>query len=166
MKNKVSKNSSRSIGHARITGGIKARVPKGFLPCSLIGALIAIAISAVLAIVFSYILYKTADPTRYLTPVALSVLYVSALLGGFIAVRFNSGSALLCGLVTGVLLIAITFIFSLLVKQSLSSDHSAMDAIALRATIPVCSIIGAFIGNSKPSSDKKRRKNHKKRQKI
>ena len=163
MKNKVSKNSLRSIGHARITGGIKTRVPKGFLSCSLIGAVIAIAISALLAVVLSYVLYKTDDPTRYLTPVALSVLYISALMGGFRAVRFNKGSALLCGLITGVLLLAVTFIFSLPIKQSLSSDHSILNAVALRAAVVVCSIIGAFIGISKPNPDKKRRKNHKKR---
>ena len=163
MKNKVSKNSSRSIGHAHMTSSIKTRVPKGFLSCSLVGAVIAIGISAILAIVFSYILYKTPDPTSYLTPIALSVLYISALLGGFISVRLNRGSALLCGLVTGVLLLAVAFILSLPINPSLSADHSIMEAVSLRVVVIICSITGAFIGISKPSPDKKRRKNHKKR---
>ena len=163
MKNKVSKNSLRSVGHARVSDGIGSHMPKGFFRCSLLGAAIAMALGTVLAVVVAFALYQAADPTRYITPAALSVLYISSLLGGFAATRLNLGSALLCGLTTGALLLAVSFIISLAISPSMSSEYNIINAIALRAAVLVCSIIGAFIGVSKKKHDKKRRKNYKKR---
>ncbi len=163
MKNKVSKNPLRSVGHARVSDGISSHMPKGFFRCSLMGTVIAMAIGVLLAIIVAFVIYQTADPTRYITPAALSVLYISSLFGGFAAARFNRGSALLCGLTTGALLLAATFIFSLPISENMSSDYNVINAVALRAAVLVCSIIGAFIGVSKKKPDKKRKKNYKKR---
>ena len=163
MKNKVSKNRLRSVGHARVSDTIGSHMPKGFFRCSLAGAVTVMAIGTVLAVVLAFVIYKTADPTRYITPAALSALYISSLLGGFAAARLNKGSALLCGLTTGALLLATTFIISLPISENMSAEYNLINAVALRAAVLVCSIIGAFIGVSKKTTDKKRRKNYKKR---
>lgn len=161
MRNEISRKSHRQAGHAV---GLDAFIKKGILPCSLMGALVAVLTAVLLAFVLAAILYKTADPARYVTPTAFSALYVSALLGGFTATRLNKGSALLCGLAVGVLLVALAFVASLPVGNKLSSDYGITLSVALRAAVIGCALMGAFIGAAKSFDTKnKKKKQHIKR---
>ena len=163
MKNEISRSKHRLNGHARGIEGIKSFSPKGIFPCSAVGAAIAVLTAILLTFAVSAILYSTADPTRFIAPAALSVLYISALAGGFAAARFNRGSALLCGLLVGVMMLAFAFTVSLPISKNLSSDYGVLSAIGLRAAVIACALIGAFIGVTKNSTSVKKRKNHKKR---
>lgn len=162
MKNETSRNRYSQNGHARGLSGIKSLAPQGIIPCTVSGILISVAVILLLSIIVSAIIYQTDDPAIYVAPAAYSVLYVSALMGGFMAARFNKKSALLCGLIVGCGLILLTFIISLTIPKELSTDYGIIENISLRLAIIVCSIIGAFIGVSDRSTVKKR-KNHKKR---
>lgn len=163
MKNEISRKKYRQVGHARDLNTIGTLVPKGILPCSVIGAAISVAFTILLVFIMAAILYRTADPASYVVPAAFSVLYISALVGGFFASKTNGGSALLCGLFTGAILLALMFIISLLVSNELSSDYGIIENISLRAVLIVCAILGAFIGTAKQHSKSQKRKNHKKR---
>lgn len=163
MKNEISRKKYRQVGHARDVNRIGSSIPKGILPCSAIGTVLSIAFTLLLGFIMAAILYRTADPARYIVPTAFSVLYISALIGGFFASKVNGGSALLCGLLTGAMLLALTFIISLLVSSELSSDYGIIENISLRAALIVCTILGAFIGITKQHSKKQKKKNHKKR---
>ncbi len=163
MKNKVSQKSARTISHGRTTDRIKSYTPKGILPCSAIGTLVGIAAVLALALLLSYLLYQTADPGKYVTPVALSALYISAFIGGFTSSRLNKGSALLCGVSVGAMLTVLTFLLSLAVNGRLSADYGLAGSLALRAAIIVCSVIGAYVGAMKKEQNKKRNNKYKKR---
>ena len=161
MKNTVSHRKYHSGGHAVGSSAIGAVAPRGLIPCSALGALIAVCCAVFLAFATSAIIYRTPDPACYTTPSAFTALYVSALIGGFAAARFNKCSALLCGLLVGVTILVLTFAVSLPIPNELSADYGIIEGIALRAAVIACSVIGAFIGVTHKTN--KKRKNHKKR---
>lgn len=163
MKNEISRKKYKSVGHARDVNSIRNFAPKGIVPCSAIGVGVSVIMAILLGFISAALIYKTADPASYIVPTAFSVLYISALIGGFFASKLNGGSALLCGLLSGALLLAFAFIISLPISSSLSSGYKIIEGLSLRAAVIVCTIIGAFIGTSKQNSKSKKRKNHKKR---
>ena len=129
---------------------------KGILPSVARGYLVSLGIGTGLTLLFSAVLYSLADPTRFLTPVASCVLYISALLGGFLSAKFNRGSALLCGaLYAAFMLLTMTFI-SLFFGFGHSADYPLTTAIAFRAIAVAIAVIGAMIGSHQKT--KKRRK--------
>ena len=163
MKNKASQKRAYSQAHSRATDRIGRGSPRGIIPCSAAGALASIILILIMAIVLSYLLSKAADPIRLVTPTALCALYISALIGGFIATRLNKCSALLCGICVGTAIAALGFIISLTISDSLSSGASTSRSLMLRLSIIVCSVIGSYIGNLKKTPSKKRHNNYKKR---
>lgn len=160
MKNEILRKKYKTVGHARHTDRLGSFTPRGVLCCSALGAAASLVCGILLGLVMALVLYRTADPARYVTPAALSVLYVSALLGGTIAYRANKRSALLCGAISGAILLAIMLLVSLPFGIG-SSDHGIISALTLRALVIAASVVGAFMGAIEPS--KKKRKNYKKR---
>ena len=163
MKNKASQKRAYTSAHSRTSERIGRKAPKGIIPCSVAGALVSIILLLIMAVVLSYLLSKTADPIRYVTPTAFSALYLSALIGGFVATGLNKCSALLCGICVGSMLAAFGFLVSLAVDSSLASGMTLTNSILLRLVIIVCSTIGAYIGVIKKTPDRKRYNKHKKR---
>ncbi len=133
---------------------------RSFLRCSVIGALSSIGITLLLGVVASLILFKTNDPLKYITPSALSILYVSTLLGGYISSRINKRSAVLCGLLSSIFVLLVFFLVSLFIPVSHSSGYDVLGEVALKLAVIVSSIVGAFIGtgNNKKSSVKRKKK--------
>lgn len=163
MKNTVSTKKRHDGGHARFTDKAHSRAPKGLIPCSLTGVTVAVGAMLLLSLALSAVVYSTSDPSAYVTPVAFTVLYISALAGGFTASRLNRHSAVLCGVTVGMVLLVIMFVFSLAVKSSLGADYGVEGEIGLRAAVIVCSLMGAFIGVMKNTNTNKNIKKHKKR---
>ena len=131
---------------------------RGFLRCSLIGAASSIGIALILGVVVSLILFNTGDPLKLIVPSALSVLYISTLLGGYIASRINKRSAALCGLLSAVTVLFVFLLISLFIPVSHSSGYDIFGAIGLRLAVIVSSVVGAFIGTYNKKVTKKRRK--------
>ena len=163
MKNELSKKRYRTVGHAHEVERIKSYFPKKLFPSVGMGVLISIISIAALSLLMALIIYKTADPASYVTPAAYTVLYISALMAGFSATKLNRRSPLLCGLLTGGALIAISFIMGFVLNDSLSSGYSLIHGLLLKCAILVCSILGAFIGSTQKTRKNKKRNTYKKR---
>ena len=163
MKDKISKDKYLSGGHAHKGLFSNLPSPRGIIPCAVIGSFIALVGVVIITFVISAILYQTEDPTKYIMPAAFSSLYISSLFGGFTASKLNKGSALLCGIGVGVILLLLTFVISLVIPNEHSSDYGVLESLSLRAALAICPVLGAFIGVSGASKSKKR-KNHKKRE--
>ena len=157
MNSRLSKRKGRASEGQAWTGKLKSRAPRGILSCSLCGFGIAIAVGICLLLALSAVIYSTNDPTRFVSPASLSVLYISSLFGGFSAARLNRGSALLCGLLSSCMLLAILFLTSLFVEPSPEVDTSLVAAIGQRGIAVGISVLGAAIGVSNQKKRPKRR---------
>ena len=155
MKSKTLKRTD----HRGLTGSIKASAPQSILSSSLRGLAAALVLGLVLLIVISAIVYSTDDPTRFVMPAALTVLYISSFLGGLIAAKINRGSALLCGGLTSLMLLSLLFVASLCVSPSLSADFGIPMSLGLRGIAMAVSLIGAFLGAGEKKSKKRKNKN-------
>ncbi len=163
MKNKAFTKNNPSTKKSRFTDKVSPKIPKGVLSCSLVGVAVAVVLAVILSLLLAFVLLQTADPTAYVTPTALSVLYVSAFIGGFSASLINRGSAVLCGVTVGLAILALDYLLSFTLSGNMSADYGLLGYAALRIAIPVCSLIGAFIGVTKNTSVKNTRNNYKKR---
>lgn len=155
MKSKTLKRTD----HRGLTGSIKASAPRGILSSSLRGLAAALVLGLVLLIAISAIVYSTDDPTRFVMPAALTVLYISSFFGGLIAAKINRGSALLCGGLTSLMLLSLLFVASLCVSPSLSADFGIPMSLGLRGIAMAVSLIGAFLGAGEKKSKKRKNKN-------
>ncbi len=131
--------------------------PNGILHSSFRGYLFSLGIGALLTIVLSALVYSLSDPNRYITPVSFCILYISALLSGFLSSRFNRGSALLCGTLSSLMLLITMFLISLFFGGSFSADYSISLAVGLRGIAVALSIVGAMIGSHKSPTKRKRK---------
>ena len=79
----------------------------GFVP-SLVSALFALPVTLVIGLIFlliaTAVAYVSADPDRLSTPLAMSALGLSAMLGGLVSARRGRGQPILCGALLGLLL--------------------------------------------------------------
>ena len=157
MNSRLSKRKGHASSSARLTGNIKSAAPRGIIACSLRGLAVAMLCCTVLLFLVSVAIYSTSDPNRFVTPAALSVLYISALLGGFTAAKLNRGSALLCGTLTALFFLVVLFLPSFLMDASLSAERSIPLALGLRGIAVGISILGAYIGVSNKKKKPKRR---------
>ena len=163
MKSQLLQNKRHYSGHAHNTASSAMYVPKGIIPCSLAGTVIAIVLAVLINFIMAAVIYKTADPARYIVPAAFTSLYIAAFTGGGSASRLNGGSALLCGMLCGSIFIATGFMLSLFIQNGASDEYGIIGGLSLRVAIIFCSVFGAFIGTTKKISKNKKRKNHKKR---
>ena len=130
----------------------------GIFPSTLRGYLVSLAILAAMTLVFSFVVYSLADPNRYILPVSFCILYISSLLGGFFSAKFNRGSALLCGLLNGAMLLATIFLVSLCFGGVHSADRSLGLSVGLRGIALLLSVLGAMIATHKRPPKKRKRK--------
>ena len=163
MKNELSKKRYRTVGHAHEVERIKSYFPKKLFPSVGMGVLTSIISMMALSVLMALIIYRTADPASYVTPAAYTALYISALIAGLASSKLNKRSALLCGLLTGGLLLAICFIMGLILSGAHSSDYSVVEDLLLKCAVLVCSVIGAFIGSTQKTRKNKKRNTYKKR---
>ena len=125
-----------------------------FIKNCLKGVLAAIISSAVLLLVLSFIAYTRADPDSYVTIFASVALYVSAFICGFVAVKKNRESGLLCGLVSGAIFTMLIIGMSLIARTTDESSSNLKWVIYL--VILGVSALGGVIGV--PSGKMKRKK--------
>lgn len=120
--------------------------------------LFTLGIGAALLILLSLGIYFCADPSRYVAPLGLTAAGLTALIGGFLAVRIHGHSALLCGLFNGGLLTLVTLLISLFMKPN-ASGYSTGIICLLHTLAILLSVAGAYAGLKAP---KKKRKNKRK----
>ncbi len=130
----------------------------GIFRSTLRGYLFSLAIGAVMTLVLSVAVYSLADPGRYITPVSFCILYISSLFGGFLSVKFNRGSALLCGLLSAAMWLVTMLLLSLFFSGAYSADRSLGLSVGLRGVLALLSVLGAMIGTYKGTQKKRKRK--------
>ncbi|MBO5938912.1 MAG: TIGR04086 family membrane protein [Clostridia bacterium] len=121
-----------------------------------IGVGASLLCAAVLLLVGALICQRSQDPNKMTLPLGLVSLYLSALLGGIVAVRHRGSSALLCGAVCGILLLVFFWIVSIFFGDS--DAFSLPLSLFLRCFTAFFSILGAYLGlkRSKRSPHRKR----------
>ena len=122
---------------------------------SLIGFGAAVVSALVLWVVASLIAYACDDPDSVVGALGLSVIYLSALIGGFVAVRYNKKDALICGMLSGAMLTLLFFVISLLFEDN--SSYSLLTELLLRGAMMLMSVFGAFAGLHRKDRRRKRR---------
>ena len=127
---------------------------KKFIKSILTGTACSILTAVILSLVFSAVALAFGDPNAPVIAFSLSALIIASFLGGFVALKLNSSSALACGLITGALLLLLC-VFCTFIFPGENSSSSAIGIIAFRVAIPVSSLAGAYIGLSKPKKKKR-----------
>ena len=116
----------------------------GILQSAAIGVGASLLCAAVLLLIGALICHRSQDPNQMTLPLGLSVLYLSALLGGIVTVRHRGGSALLCGSICGVLLLILFWIISVFFQGT--DAFSLPLSLLLRSLTAFFSILGAYLG--------------------
>lgn len=119
-------------------------------------AQIAWIISAVLLLLLvCAIAYSTEDPDSLIFPLSLCALYLSAIVGGIVAVRL-SGDGVLSGFISGLITIVLIRLMALLPLPV--SDTELSVSILCNIMILPASVIGSVIGHKRKDKNKRNSK--------
>ncbi len=124
-----------------------------------IGKSMAIAIGAGVAslLLFSLLLYFSADPAPFILPAGLFCAALTAFIGGFAAGKLHRENAALAGLLCGSILMAAMLLLSLFFT-SRASGYSAWLAALLHIAFLAFSLVGAALGGKQKIKKKKHRR--------
>lgn len=108
---------------------------------------ITVAVGLLLLFVTAALLLLTKDPGRYYTPIALAVLYLTALVGGFIATRLaRRRLPLLCGITEGAFLLIFCTVTGLFMPEAWHGGISGGIAALTRLLLLPVAVLGALVG--------------------
>ena len=126
------------------------------------GALVALIVLHLLTIAAAAIAYANPDPDALTAPLSLCVLALAPITGGAVAYRIGRRrgvrSRLLCGLVTGAILLICLFALSLCLPDSLSGQWPRAVSWGLRAGMLIFCILGAAMAAYAPRKRRKKRR--------
>ncbi len=122
----------------------------------------AIAISFIsgllLLFLSTFFALKATSPYELARPIALASLYTGAALGGvFCAYRLESGDSYIAAISASSILMLLIFAAKLFLPHEGIMMPTFL-SVALHLLIPTSSLIGAFMGNCRPRTKKKRKK--------
>ena len=126
--------------------------------------LLTLAVGGGLLLLFSLILSFTPDPLSLALPAGLLATAITAFMGGFFATRLYHFPALSAGLISGILLTALSLLFSLLFTKNAAcyaTGYSAVVSALLHACVIGISLGGAFWGGRTPTPNKHRKRRRK-----
>lgn len=117
-------------------------------------SLLITALAALLLTVGSALIaYFSADPAALVRPLGLITAALTAVIGGFAAVRIHRRAALFCGLLNGSLATALMILVSLFFTGH-SSGYSAGISALLHTAFILFSVMGSFLGLPKEGKRK------------
>ena len=132
-----------------------------FLRSTLGALLLSLAVGGGLLLLCSLVLTFVPDPLSLVLPAGLLCAALTAFIGGFFATRVYHLAALGAGLINGILLTALSLLFSLLFAKNAdcyATGYSAAMSALLHAGVVGLSIGGAFVGAREKTPTKKRKK--------
>ena len=132
-----------------------------FLKSTLGTFLLTLAVGGGLLLLSSLILTFTPDPLSLALPAGLLCAALTALVGGFLATRVYHLPILSAGLINGILLTALSLVFSFLFAKNAdcyATGYSAAVSALLHAGVVGLSIGGAFFGARERTPNKKHRR--------
>ena len=139
----------------RFTKSRKARITESTSPfvrlivCS--GKAISVALTAALISILSgcAIGYSMKNPSICVGPTAITALYISFFVCGFISARSERGNPIITGLFSGAMYLVLILIISLMLSPT---DRYKIGGNLLISMITLpCSLFGAFLGNIRVS---------------
>lgn len=122
------------------------------------GTAIGVICALILTVVGTLLCYSAKDPDTLITPVAFAVLYLSSMVAGFAAVRKNRSSALLCGGLSGALIMLLFLFCSIFLKGNAPSPIKFPLSLLLRFFMIVAAILGGYIGLGRKNTSHRPRK--------
>ena len=132
-----------------------------FLKSTLGTLLLTLAVGGGTVLLASLILTFTPDPLSATLPTGLLCAAITAFAGGFFATRIYRLVPLGAGLINGILITALSLLFSLLFAKNANcyaTGYSAAVSALLHASVIGLSIGGAFWGARERIPNKKKRK--------
>lgn len=141
----------------------KGKVPENsfFLKSTLGTLLLSLAVGGGLLLLSSLVLTFVPDPLSLVLPAGVISAALAAFMGGFFATRVYKLSPLSAGLINGILLTALSLLFSLLFVKNASlyaTGYTAAVSALLHAGVVGLSIGGAFLGARQKTPAKRRKK--------
>ena len=110
------------------------------------GTAIGVICALILSVVGTFLCYSSNDPDAIITPVAFAALYLSSMIAGFAAVRKNRSAALLCGGLSGTLMMLLFLFCSIFLNDSELSSFKFPLSLLLRSFMIAAAILGGYIG--------------------
>ncbi len=132
-----------------------------FLKSTLGTFLLSLAVGGGALLLFSLVLTFTPDPLSLALPAGLLCAALTAFMGGFFATRVYHLPTLSAGLINGILITALSLLFSFLFAKNAdcyATGYSAVVSALLHAGVVGLSIGGAFVGAREKTPTKKRKK--------
>lgn len=150
----MTRGQSRKRGqHEKEMGGI----PRLILTATK-SALLSLFFSFLLAALISALALNSADPLSIIRPAALAVLYLSSFSSGFVCMKRVRESAIVCGTLSGAVLMLTFLLVSLLLPDSLSSPPPFALSLFLHSLIILFSILGSYTAKNGLSKRRKRKR--------
>ncbi len=128
---------------------------KSLAVCIPLGALCALIFGILLLALFTVIGLRMRDPDPITPPLALTALFLCALLGGYTAARLHGRSGLLCGAATALLFVAILV---LLVFARGGAIKLSLFVICAPASIVLSAVAGVCAVSGRSEKRRKKRK--------
>lgn len=122
---------------------------KSFFVSVFIGTLIALAIGLVLLTLSGLLGLSLDDPDKFTAPLALAALFITSLLSGYISARRYGKNGLVCGAMSGILLIGILVLLAFAFGQSIRFPLFAICAPGILICAVIAGICGANAGTVK-----------------
>ena len=126
-----------------------------FLKSSVIGAASGLLCALLLLLFGTFACLCVPNPHAWITPIGIAILYLSAIVGGVVAIRHHKEASLLCGVFCGAWMLLVFCLVALI--PSIRGGFSLGISLLLRGLIPVFSLIGARLG-AKRKTVRRRRK--------
>ena len=147
-------------GRENNISGDRAISPSSLLKNILRGLLVELLIGILFFFCAEYVVYRSPDPDSNAVAGALAALYLTAIAGGFAVTKINRHGAPVCGLINGVMLLAVLFCISFFAEPFPYETFSGGIKAVLHVLIIPASLAGAFLAvkrkngrNSKPRRD-------------
>lgn len=122
---------------------------------------ITTAIALILLIIMNFISYSSGDPDKMLTPLAYSVLLLSAFICGLLAAKYNNENKIVSSAISGAVYLFVIFLFSLVLRGSAESFTPGWLTFVMYIAAMGCVMLGSLAGRPRKISANKTRKNIK-----
>lgn len=118
--------------------------------------LITVGVGLLMVLSMALIAYFCPDPDSMTRPLGLAASALTALVGGFTAVRLHGHNALVCGLLSGSALTVLLLLISLFFT-TYASGYSAGISCLLHTAFVLFSVAGAYLGLPRASKTKSKK---------
>ena len=144
-------SGKQPAGRESNISGERAISPSSLLKNISRGLLVELLIGILFFFCAAYVVYRSSDPDSNAVAGALAALYLTAIAGGFAVTKINRRGAPVCGLINGVMLLAVLFCISFFVEPFPYETFSGGIKAILHFLVIPASLAGAFLAVKRKS---------------